>query len=371
MRRILAQAKKELIQIRRDRLALVMAIGLPLALMMLLGNAISLTVTDMAIVVQDLDQTPLSRKYIDAYRTSLTFHVVPLAPSAPPQSALLSSRARAALVIPEHFERDMQRGKSVQVQLLVDATDANTANIIRGDVSAITGTFQNGLQNNRHNRKGAPVQLESRLWFNPGRKSTLYIGPGAFVVALSLLPPLLMALAMSREKDGKTILQVYVSGISAAEYLTGKILAYYLLVTIAWSLAFLLITSTMGLHLVGDPTPFLVGSFAFMFATVTFGALLGVRAPDQATAIQMVQLVAFVLAFLLSGFIYPITNVPIQIRWISGITPARYYIDIVRDSFLRGGGWPAEWQPILSLILLGSVLFLLAWKNLSKMQVKA
>ncbi len=368
MRRILAQAKKELIQIRRDRLALVMAIGLPLALMMLLGNAISLTVTDMAIVVQDLDQTPLSRKYIDAYRTSLTFHLVPLAPSVPPQSALLSSRARAALVIPEHFERDMQRGKSVRVQLLVDATDANTANIIRGDVSAITGTFENGLKDRV---KGAPVQLEARLWFNPGRKSTLYIGPGAFAVALSLLPPLLMALAMSREKDGKTILQVYVSGISAREYLAGKILAYYLLVTIAWSLAFLLITSTMGLHLVGDPTPFLVGSFAFMFATVTFGALLGIRAPDQATAIQMVQLVAFVLAFLLSGFIYPLTNVPFQIRWISGITPARYYIDIVRDSFLRGGGWPAEWQPILSLILLGTALFLIAWKNLSKMQVKA
>lgn len=368
MRRIFAQAKKELIQIRRDRLALVMAIGLPLVLMALLGNAISLTVTDMAIVVQDLDQTPLSRQYTDAYRTSLTFHVAPLAPSLPPQSALLSSRARAALIIPEHFERDLQRGRSVQVQMLVDATDANTANVICGSVAAITSSFENGLH---PKTVGSPLVLEERLWFNPGRKSTLYIGPGAFVVGLSLLPPLLMALAMSREKDGKTILQVYVSGISAREYLLGKILAYYVLVTIAWSLAYVLVTNMMGLHLIGDPSPFLAGSLAFLFATVTFGAMLGVRATSQVVAIQMVQLVAFVLAFLLSGFIFPLTNVPVQIRWISGITPARYYIDIVRDAFLRGGGWAAEWQQILALMLLGLALYGMTWRQLRRMQVKA
>ena len=368
MRRILAQAKKELIQLRRDRLSLVMAIGLPLVLVLLLGNAISLTVTDMSIVVQDLDQTPLSRQYIDSYRTSLTFFVIPLAPSLPPQSALLSSRARAALIIPEHFERDLQKGQNVAVQMLVDATDANTANVIRGSVSAITSSFESGLHPKVN---GAPVQLESRLWFNPGRKSVLYIGPGAFVVSLSLLPPLLMALAMAREKDGKTILQVYVSGISAREYLLGKILAYYLVVTVAWSLAFVLVSTFMGLRLIGDPTPFLIGSLAFLFATVTFGALLGTRAPNQTTAIQMVQLVSFVLAFLLSGFIYPLANVPPQIRWISGITPARYYIDITRDAFLRGGGWSAEWQQILSLVVLGLALYTITWRQLRRMQVKA
>jgi ABC-2 type transport system permease protein len=369
MRRIIAQVKKELIQIRRDRTALALAIVLPLILVTLLGNAISLTVTDMAIVVQDLDQTPTSRQYIDAYRTSLTFRVVSLAPSASPQLALLASRARAALIVPEHFERDIQRGRNVEVQMLVDATDANTANVIRGAVGSITRAFTQGMHPQA--ASGAPVQPQIRLWFNPGRKSTLYIGPGAFVVALSLLPPLLMALAMTREKDGKTILQVYVSGITAREYLLGKILAYYLLVATAWSLAFLLVTNMMGLHLVGDPTPFLAGSLAFMFATVAFGAMIGVRAPDQATSIQMVQLVAFVLAFLLSGFIYPLSNVPPQIRWVSAITPARYYIDIVRDAFLRGGGWPAEWRQIGALMLLGAALFTMAWRQLRRMQVKA
>jgi ABC-2 type transport system permease protein len=368
MRRILAQARKELTQIQRDRTALAMAIVLPLALVTLLGNALSLTVTDIAIVVQDLDKTPLSRQYVDAFRTSLTFRVEPLAPTARPESALLSNRARAALIIPEFFERDLQRGRNVEAQVLVDATDANTANIVRGAATAITNAFQQGFQSPAANVGVVP---EIRLWYNPGRKSSAYIGPGAFVVALSLLPPLLTALAMAREREGKTIIQVYVSGTSAHEYLLGKILAYYLLTSVAWLMAFVLISWEMGLRLTGDPTPFVVGSLVFLFTTVTFGALLGVVAPDQATAIQMVQFVAFVLAFLLSGFIYPIANIPVQIRWISLFTPARYYLHIVRDAFLRGGGWPAEWQQVGSMCLLGLLLYFLAWRRMRRMQVKA
>jgi len=349
-------------------MALVMAIGLPLLLLILLGNALSLTVTDMSIVVQDLDETPLSRQYTDVFSNSITFHVVPLALASRPETALLSSRARAALIIPEHFERDLQQGRTASVQVLVDATDANTANAIRGSVAAISSSFENGLH---PAASAASVVLETRLWFNPGRKSAMYIVPGGFVVVLSLLPPLLVALAMSREKEGKTILQVYVSGISASEYLLGKILAYYLLMSVAWALAFAQVTLIMGMRLTGDPTPFIVGSIAFMFATVTFGAMLGVRAPDQVSAIQLVQLVAFVLAFLLSGFIFPLSNLPPQLRWVSAITPASYYMDIVRDAFLRGGGWSAEWRQVLELAVLGSVLYVLAWLQLRRMQVKA
>lgn len=367
MRRILAQARKELIQIRRDRTALALALVLPVILVTLLSRAISLTVTNMAIVVQDLDQTPVSRHYTDAFRESLTFRVVALPPDAKPESALLSGRARAALTIPEHFERSLRRGASPEVQVMVDATDANTANVIRGAVNGISQWFSSAGAT----PPGAPVQAQIRLWFNPGRKSVDYMGPGAFVVALSLLPPLLMALAMAREVEGKTILQVYVSGITAREYLLGKILAYYLLVVGAWSLALTAVLLGLGLRLVGDPVPFVVGSLAFIFSTVTFGAMIGVRAPDQATAIQMVQLVAFVLAFLLSGFIYPVANVPWQIRWISGITPARYYIEITRDAFLRGGGWSAEWRQIGMLLLLGGVLYRLAWLRIRRMQVQA
>src|SRR5215467_1142671 len=127
MRRIIAQCRKELTQILRDRLALSLALLLPLILLYLMGISISLTVKDIAIVVQDLDQTPMSRRYIDAFRTSLTFRVVTLAPGVSPEAVLVAGRARAALIIPERFGREVERGRPAEAQLLVDATDTNTA----------------------------------------------------------------------------------------------------------------------------------------------------------------------------------------------------------------------------------------------------
>src|SRR5919204_294880 len=131
MRRIIAQARKELTQLVRDRLALGLALVLPVALTALMGTTVSLTVTDMRIVIQDLDQTPLSRQYADAFRTPLTYHVVTLPPATSPERMLAAGRARAALIVPEHFERELRRHRPVQTQLLVDATDGNTAKIVR------------------------------------------------------------------------------------------------------------------------------------------------------------------------------------------------------------------------------------------------
>src|SRR5437773_9378008 len=123
------QARKKLTQLFRDRLALGLALVLPVALTALLGTSISLTVTDIPIVIQDLDQTPLSRRYADAFRTSLTFRVVTLPPAMSPETLLGLGRARAAVIIPEHFGREIRRGRPAEAQLLVDATDGNTAKL--------------------------------------------------------------------------------------------------------------------------------------------------------------------------------------------------------------------------------------------------
>src|SRR5688572_14624418 len=141
MRRIIAQARKDLTQLLRDRLALALALVLPVGLLALLGTAISLTVTDIPIVIQDLDQTPLSRQYADAFRTSLTFRVVTLPPATSPDAALAVGRARAAVIIPEHFARAVRRGRLAEAQLLVDATDTNTALLTRGGAVQVTRAF--------------------------------------------------------------------------------------------------------------------------------------------------------------------------------------------------------------------------------------
>ena len=368
MKRIIAQTRKELTQTFRDRLTLVLALVLPLLQMWLIGAAVSLSVKDLKVVVQDMDQTPQSRRYAEILRGSLTFRVVPLAADEQPERALDRSEAHAAVVIPEGFERDLRRGKGTEVQWLLDGADSNTATNMRNHANTITQAFNRQL--GPEPARPAVVARE-RFWFNPGNDEDQFIGPGIFAVGLALFPPLLAALAVSREGEQKTILQVYVSSISAHEYLLGKILAFLIIAAAEWALTLLLAMLLFGLWFKGDPTPFLVSSFLFLFCTVAFGAMIGARIPDRAAAIQAIQNTGFLLSYLLSGFIFPVENIPVYVRWVSYLIPARYYIEVARDTFVRGGGWPAMWYVPVVLGVLSTVYFVSAWARMRHMQVEA
>ena len=368
MQRILAQARKELTQLVRDRLALGLALVLPVILIGLLGTAISLTVTDIPIVIQDLDQTPLSRQYADAFRQSLTFRVVTLTPATSPETMLNKGRVRAAVIIPEHFARDIRRGRGAEAQVLVDATDGNTARLIRGNASLLTRAF---AQDVGPPLPGGMIETATRLWFNPGRVPRKFYGPGFLVLALSIFPTVLATLAMSREGEQQTILQVYVSSISAHEFLLGKILAGLAVGLVQCLLGVILMLTAFDLRFVGDPTPFVVGSVLFVFCMAAFATLVGAAIPNQAAAVQAVGLGAFLLAFLLSGLIFPIENIPDALRWISYLVQARYYVLVVRDAFLQGGGWPAVWWAVSMIGVIGAVYYAFAWLAMRRMQVKA
>ncbi len=365
MRRIIAQARKEITQVLRDRLTLVLALVLPLALLALMGTAISLSVTDLPIVVQDLDNTPQSRKYIDTFRGSLTFRIVDLPVDEQPERSLMNNHARGAIIIPEHFGEDLDRGVNTEVQFLVDASDANTANIMRGAASAVTQSFARSLRPSIT----LPIKADIRLWYNPGRESQKYIAPSMLAVGLSLFPPLLGALAMSREGEQKTILQVYVSSISAFEYLLGKISAYFLIALAAWLLCLMLMYFLFGLSMRGDPTPFLLCTVIYLFCTVSFGTMVGAAIPNQAAAIQAVQIAGFLLSYLLSGAIFPVANIPFPLSVISYIIPARYYIVVARDAFVRDGGWDGVWHAPFALLAIGLFFFFIAWRKMRLMQV--
>jgi ABC-2 type transport system permease protein len=367
MQRIIAQAHKELKQTFRDRITLLMALALPLTTFAILGISVSLTVKDLPIIVQDFDQSYLSRQFIDHFRQSLTFRVIYWPLNIHAERALEDCSVRAVIVIPENFERDMRRGRMPKLQMLVDATDANTANIIRGKAKAITQSFHSLFQplSARPN-----IKVSTRLWFNPGLKDELYIGPGAFAVVLYLFPPLFAALAMSRESEEKTLFQVYISGISAAEFLLGKVFAYFIIAFIEWALLLLLALTLFGLRFAVEPTPLLLGTVFYLFCNVCCGIMIGVLIRNQAAAIQAVQIGGFVLSFLMSGFIFPLSNIPSGIRWISIFVPARYYIELTRDAFSRGAGWPAVWHAPLALAALGLFFFIISWRVMKPMKAQ-
>src|ERR1035437_9407200 len=168
MRRIITQARKELTQIVRDWRTLALALVLPVVLLMLLSAGLSLTVNELPIVVQDFDGSSASNSLIDAFRASITFHVVAWPVNKSAEAALASNAARAVLIIPPHFGRDLARGVNSPAQLIVDASDANTAKLVAGDAPQIVSAYNQQLAGSA---QAAPVQAPTRLWFNPGLSS--------------------------------------------------------------------------------------------------------------------------------------------------------------------------------------------------------
>ena len=367
MRRIFAQVRKELTQIVRDWRTLTLALVLPLFLLILMGSAISLTVNDLPIVVQDFDGSRASRDLIEAFRSSLTFRIVPLPMDRQPEEAFRSNSARAALIIPARFGRDISRGVLSSVQILIDASDANTAKLIAGYAAQITRAYNQRLAGDR---QAEPVEAAIRLWYNPGRSSKKFYGPGIFVLGVSMFPPLLAAIAMAKEGEQKTILQVYVSNISAHEFLLGKIFAYVVVTMAEWLGGLILMFTYFELGFAGDPTPFIAASILYAFCVAAFGTMVGAAIPNQGASIQAVSLGGFVLVFLLGGLIFPVENIPAGLRWISNLVWGKYYIEIVRDALLAGGGWPAVWLKVLVIAMIGAVFYVIAWRTMRRMQLE-
>jgi ABC-2 type transport system permease protein len=254
------------------------------------------------------------------------------------------------------------------VQFLVDASDANTAKLTAGYASRITRAYNLSAPGGP---PPGPVQTAVRLWYNPGLSSKKFYGPGIFVLALSMFPPLLAALAMAREGEQKTILQVYVSSISAHEFLLGKIVAFTVVALAECLLMLVALFTYFELRLAGDPTPFVLATILYAFCVASFGTMVGATIPNQVAAMQVVALGGFLLVFLLSGLIFPIENIPAGLRWISAFVWGRYYIEIVRDALLQGGGWPAVWWKVLIIGGIGGLFYGTAWRGMRRMQLGA
>ncbi len=366
MRRILAQCSKELAQFRRDRLTLALAFVLPIATLLLFGFGTRLEAKNIPLVVQDFDQTPLSRAYSERFFATTQFDSTLWSGSDPATDAIARGIAKVAVVLPPDFARRIKAENTSTVQVLVDGTDVNNARVIANSIRATTSFFlsSQGLVS------GTPKVVPNvRLWFNPGRKESLYFVPGVYALILWLYPSLLAAIAMVREKEQGTIVQVYASSLSAFELILGKTLAYLLIglleAVVIGSLGSLL----FGLWFVADPIPLLIGTPIFIMTSVLFGLLMGALAGDQSAAVQAVSTIGFLTALLLSGFIYPLSNIPFPLSLITYIIPARYYIELSRDAFVQGTGWAGIWFAPLVLGLLCMLLFRGATKTLSRMQL--
>jgi ABC-2 type transport system permease protein len=369
VKKILAQAMKEFRLFRRDKLLILLAVLMPIVLMLLAGITGSLRLRNVALLVYDYDNTPLSRTYLETYGAALTFRMVPSKPGESPERALASWRGRAALIIPQNFERDFRRGAEPVVQFMIDATDSNAATALGNYANSLNTSFS--VQNSLFQPSPKGVDLQQRLWYNPGLSDRVYFGTGGLGLMLIIFPALLGALTTAKEYETGTIIQAYASSLRAVQWIVGKSLLYVVIGLVEFVLCFALGLLVFEFRFPSDPTVLLVATVLYLFAGVFFGMMCGNATGNQSAAIQAVQMGSFLLSLLLSGYLIAVRNIPVQIRWISYFLPATHYIQIVRNAILRNVGWGTSFIPLAMLLALTFTFFMLNVIQMRKMQFKA
>jgi len=235
--------------------------------------------------------------------------------------------------------------------------------------AALNGSFdqRNGLAPSPQQT----VRLQTRLWFNPGLVNRIYFGTGALGMILIIFPALLGALATAKEYETGTIIQAYASSLRASQWVLGKALLYIAIGFMEFLMCFAVGMVFFSYHIPTDPTVLLVATLLYLMAGVFFGMMLGNATGTQSAAIQGVQMGSFLLSLLLSGYLFAISNIPVQIRWVSYTLPATFYVQIVRNSVLRNVGWATSLVPVLALVALAFSFYFINVLQMRKMQFKA
>lgn len=363
MNNIKAIAIKEIIHIIRDRRLLLMIVLMPLMQLLIYGFAINTDVKHLATVVYDQDQTYLSRQMISAFEQSAYFDIKENVPTAALlYRALDRGKAKAGLLIPPNFTKDVLSGRGVDVQLLIDGTDSNPANVALNTSQAIVTAFvkKQGLLPSQV----SPIDFRPRLWYNPDLKSSFFMIPGLVGLVLQLFIPMITATAIVREKERGNIEQLLVTPIKPYQLILGKLIPY---VGVGIIMYFMIIEAARFLfHLPirGNPLTLFVLTMLFLTVCLGIGLFASTIAENQQQASQIVMFFASP-SILLSGFIFPRETMPVFVYYISNIIPLTYFVKIIRGVTLKGVGFFDLWDQILPLVFMA--VFIL-WFSVSRFQ---
>jgi ABC-2 type transport system permease protein len=356
-RRAWAVARKESLHIRRDPRSLGLAIGIPMLMLILFGYALTLDVDRIPLVVRDLSNTPASREFIAAFDGSRFFTRVAGGDTSADAIARLDQRnALVVLEIPADFAERLAAGKEAPVQLIADGSDSNTAAIAIGYASVVATTFNERILLAAFGSPGAPpLDVRIRVWFNSSLESRNYIIPGITAVILGLIAALLTSLTIAREWETGTMEQLISTPIRPAELILGKLAPYFVIGMLDVVIAVLMAVFLFDVPLRGS-VPLLFGvSALFIIGTLAQGILISVVARSQLIASQFAMVSTFLPAFLLSGFMFAISNMPPVVQGITYIVPARYYVELVKGIFLRGSGLGTLWLDAVFLLVFSLV----------------
>ncbi len=372
LRRTRAMAGKELRHIWRDPRSLMIALAQPVLMLLLFGYALSLDVDQIPTLIFDSDGSPESRALIARFEGSRYFEILGFVDDYRTiESRIDRDECLIAVVIPKEFSRNLLTGKEVQVQLIIDGSDSNTASIALGYAEAIVAAHASALQSAASNQKSGtptplPVEAQLRVWYNSDLKSQNYIIPGLLAVILMIISAMLTSLTIAREWEMGTMEQLLSTPLRPAELVLGKMSAYFAVGAIDTVIVIVVGVIIFEVPLRGSLFFLAVSCFIFLFGALCWGILLSAIAGSQLLAYQLGMMTSFLPAFLLSGFIYSIENMPAPIQMFTFLVPARYFITLLKGIFLKGIGFELLALEVAFLTAFAALVFLTATRMLKR-----
>ncbi|CUT04062.1 ABC transporter permease [Candidatus Chrysopegis kryptomonas] len=361
MFRIVAIFKKEISQIRRNRLLMGIMLIAPVIQLFILGYAATFEVKNLPVAILDEDNSSLTHEISESINSTETFNVVVNLKTLDEIDDILK-RGRASMVIifPAGFDKKLKRNEKVELPVIIDGTDANSATIAMGFFSSIVMEKFISIVDERLRSQGLKFiplcEPEIRIWFNPEMRSNSFIIPGLIGMILITVTLIMTSMSMVREKEQGTIEQLLVTPVKSYELLIGKILPFILIGLIDATAVILVGKFWFKVPLRGSIVLLFVSVFVFLLTTLGFGIFASVISRTQQQALMTAYFFAMP-NIILSGFVFPVESMPPVIRFITNFVPLKYFLIILRGIFLKGAGFDILYSQILILLSFGVLIF--------------
>lgn len=362
---VFAVSKKEIRQLKRDYRLMFVIFFFPLFLLVIFGYAINFDVKHIKLAVYDQEKSDLSRELINSLKNSKYFDIVSYLDDINEADELLDNKsAQCVLVIPGDFSRKIFSRQDVTLQYLIDGVDGNTASIIKNYVSMATFDLSAKVSQEVYTKLGAksyqPIDVEPIFWYNPSLQTTTFLVPGLISMILLITSVISISLTLVREKERGTQEQLNVSQLSSFELLIGKIFPYLLIALVNATLILIASYFLFGVEVKGSFTELILSTLLFLFASASLGIFISVVSDSQQIAFTLGTFISLLPSVILSGFIFPIDNMPWLVQIITNITPAKFFIVILRNIMLKGVGYETYFMQLIYLMIFALIPLTLA-----------
>ncbi|MEW6457373.1 MAG: ABC transporter permease [Acidobacteriota bacterium] len=360
--RVFSISKKEFKQIRRDLRTLILLLIFPSFLLILYGYALNFDVKHIRMGIYDQSCTKKSRDFINSLIHSEYFYLKKVFTNSNEIDEYISKgEISVTLIIPNNFSKSIERGNMTSVQIIIDGSDSNTSIAALGYLNSFVQNFTVKIINEKlksiaNKSFQLPINSESRMMYNPELKTSKFLIPGLIVFILMITSVVSTTMSLVKEKEKGTIEQLKVTPIKPSEIIAGKTLPYVLVSLFSTTIILIVGWLLFDISIKGSLLLLFMSTLIFLIGALGYGLFISSIVESQQVAFMIALLTTMLPTVLLSGFIFPIKNMPAIIQWITFIVPARYFLVILRAIILKGAGFLAFWEQIVALVIFSSFM---------------